>query len=332
MGSLPLDEVILRVRGLSKTYPGMDAITGVDLDVAAGEIVALVGPNGAGKTTLLSVAAGLRRPTAGAVWVAGLPVDGTSRRARRGIGLAQQDLAVYPTSTVRENLELFGGLAGLRGSTLRARVTELASTLALRRDLDRQARHLSGGERRRLHVGIAMLGRPPLLLLDEPTASLDVQQREAVWQLVRTAASERAAVVLATNQLAEAEAVGDRVVVLNDGRVIADDTVEKLVATYGGGGVLARFSGPVPPTMPAAFAGAGLGPGRSESLWIPTERPADTVSELVRALGEDADRLISVSVERPSLEAVYIRLTGTPFPERGPAPGPEETSERRVRA
>jgi ABC-2 type transport system ATP-binding protein len=321
-------ESVLRLRRVSKSYPDRNALSGVDLDVAAGEIVALVGPNGAGKTTLLSIVAGLRRLDQGEVWVAGLAVGGNPRSVQGRVGLAQQDLALYPTSTVRENLELFGRLAGLRRSTLRTRVTELASALSLLGDLDRQARHLSGGERRRLHVGVAMLSRPPLLLLDEPTASLDVQQREALWTLVRSVAAEGTAVVLATNQLAEAEGVGDRVVVLDDGRVIADDTPKALVALYGGGGIRARFRGNVPGAVVARFAGAELaGPGR-EWLWIPTEQPADVVAELVRALGQDAERLTSVAVERPSLEAVYLRLAGKPYP----TPEPERQDEGRVGA
>jgi ABC-2 type transport system ATP-binding protein len=326
MPSPPPGEAVLRVRFVSKSYSGRSAIFRVNLDVAAGEIVALVGPNGAGKTTLLSIVAGLRRPNEGEVWVAGVAMDGDPRVAHRGIGLAQQDLAVYPTSTVRENLELFGRLAGLRGSTLRARMTELASALALSRDLDRPARHLSGGDRRRLHVGIAMLGRPPLLLLDEPTASLDVQQREAVWQLVRMAAAERTAVVLATNQLAEAEAVGDRVVVIDGGRVIADDTLEALVARYGGGGIRARFTGHPPQSVVASLAGAEPSQAGDEWVWIPTERPAETVAEVVRALGQDAQRLTSIAVEPPSLEAVYLRLAGKPYP----TPEPERQDERLV--
>jgi ABC-2 type transport system ATP-binding protein len=328
MASPPRGEAVLRVRGISKAYPGRDAVSGVDLDVAAGEIVALVGPNGAGKTTLLSIVAGLRRADDGEIRVAGRAVGADPRVTRRGIGLAQQDLAIYPTSTVRENLELFGRLAGFRRTALRARVTELVSALALRRDLDRQARHLSGGERRRLHVGLAMLSRPLLLLLDEPTASLDVQQREALWQLVRTAASERTAVVLATNQLAEAEAVGDRVAVLDDGRVIVDDTLQALVARYGGGGIRARFSGNAPRAVLAGFAGAEPSQAGSGWLWIPTERPADAVAELVRALGQDADRLAAIAIERPSLETVYLRLAGKPYP----TPEPEQPDERRVGA
>ena len=210
----------------------VQALDGVSFDVAEGEIVALLGNNGAGKTTLMSVAAGLVPTDSGRVLVHGECVTDRGGRPTRELGLAPQEESLYPTLTARQNLDYFGRLAGLRGAALRTRTTELAEQLALSGQLDVRASSLSGGRRRRLHTGLALMHMPSVLLLDEVTVGVDVEARESVLELVRDRARRGAAVLYSTHQLHEVERLGARVVVIDAGRVLATGSAEALIAAH----------------------------------------------------------------------------------------------------
>ena len=223
----------LVVEDVHKRYDGRVALAGVDLEIAAGEVVALLGPNGAGKTTLVSIVAGLRRADAGRVAVAGHDVARTPQHARAQLGLAPQELGVYPTISVRDNLRFHGELAGLRRGELTRRVADVAQALALDALLGRAARTLSGGERRRLHTAMSVMGRPALLLLDEPTAGADVGMRAQLLALVRRLAGDGVAVCYSTHYLPEVEQLGATVAILDAGRIAARGSLDALLARYG---------------------------------------------------------------------------------------------------
>src|SRR5215218_8626812 len=176
---------LLEIRSLAKSYGDVCALEDVDLDLAEGEILGLLGPNGAGKTTLISIVAGLWAPDRGTVRVGGIDVRSDPTGARALMGIAPQDLGVYLPLTVRNNLRFFGRMVGLRGRDLTGRVEEVADALELTGLFDRKAQQLSGGEQRRLHTAMALLHRAPLLLLDEPTAGVDVATRNRLLDLVR---------------------------------------------------------------------------------------------------------------------------------------------------
>ena len=202
---------------MSKSYGDAAALHDVTLNVAPGEILALLGPNGAGKTTLLSIASGLRTADAGTVAVFGRNPQHKPEASRSLIGYAPQELAVYPPLSARENLVLFAELAGFRGADRDRRIAETADALGLGGSLARRVAALSGGMQRRLHVAIAFLHRPPLLLLDEPSAGLDVDGRSELLRVVIDAAAEGAAVVYSTNRLDEAEELNRSVAILDRG-------------------------------------------------------------------------------------------------------------------
>ena len=218
---------MLIAAGLIKRYGRRQALAGFDLTVAPGEITGLIGPNGAGKTTFVEIVTGLVRPDAGQVLVGGRNAL-RSRAVRRLIGVAPQELALYQTVTVRENLQLFGGLAGLRGRGLDAAISRVLDELGLGSVAGRQTGALSGGQRRRVQAATAMVGSPPLLLLDEPTAGADPETRSALLAAVRARAAAGTAVLYTTHYLPELAELDATLALAREGVVIARGTREEL--------------------------------------------------------------------------------------------------------
>jgi ABC-2 type transport system ATP-binding protein len=212
---------MLAAEGLVKRYGARRALDGFDLTVAPGEITGLIGHNGAGKTTFVEIVTGLTRPDAGRVSVGGVDVLRSPRAARALIGHAPQELALYVSATVRDNLRLFGALAGLSRRALRLGVDQVAEELALTDVLGQRVGLLSGGQRRRVQAAIALVGDAPLLLLDEPTPGADPQTRAALLAAVRARAASGAAVLYTTHYLPELADLGATVAVARSGRIIA---------------------------------------------------------------------------------------------------------------
>ncbi|WP_455410002.1 ATP-binding cassette domain-containing protein [Streptomyces hiroshimensis] len=295
----------LALRGVSKRYGATTALQDVALDIAEGEIVGLLGRNGAGKTTLMSLVTGLLRPDAGEIEVRGVSSVRDPRRARRELGLAPQELGVYPPLTVEQNLRFFAELNGLRGREVRLRIEEVAGPLGLTALLDRRVSRLSGGEQRRVHTAMALLHRPGLLLLDEPTAGVDVETRARLIAFVRELAAAGTAVCYSTHYLAEVEALDASVAILDHGRMIARGTLRELVRRHGDSAVELIFSGSPPPLrLPwPVTREAGV-------LRVRVEQPHLAAPEVLSALGESARQLVNLRVVRPSLESVFLSLTG----------------------
>jgi ABC-2 type transport system ATP-binding protein len=301
----------LEVRGVEKSYGTTPALAGVDLTVEPGTIVGLLGPNGAGKSTLVSIVAGLRRPDAGSVHVGGIDVARDPKGAQRLIGLAPQDTGVYLLLSVRDNLRFFGGLAGLRGTVLQERVDEVAASLGLTELLGRLASQVSGGERRRLHAGMALMHHPRLVLLDEPTVGADVRTRQEILELVRRLAREGSAVVYSTHYLTEIEELDARVELVDRGRIVARGALDELIREHGTSALVLTFEHDAPAT--ARLDGALV---EGASVRIQTPDPARTAAELLPRLGADAEHLLTIEVERPSLESVFLAVTGRRYDER----------------
>ena len=299
---------MLDVRGVRKSYGSTVALDGVDLLVEPGTIVGLLGRNGAGKTSLVSVVAGLLRPDAGRVLVGGVDIARDPRRARSLIGLAPQETGVYPTLSVRDNLRLFAALSDLRGRERDTRIDEVAAALMLGDLIDRRARDLSGGERRRLHTAIAVLHRPRLVLLDEPTTGADVHTRRELLRLVTALSREGSAVVYSTHYLQEIEELHAGVALMDRGRVIARGGLDELIKRYGSSALELSFTGPVPIT--ARVPGSRV---VDTTVTIATDDPAATAARVLSALGTDASSLSAVEIIRPTLESVFTTLTGTRF-------------------
>jgi ABC-2 type transport system ATP-binding protein len=298
---------VLEVRGLAKSYGSTVALAGVDLDIDPGEVVGLLGPNGAGKTTLVSIVAGLRRPDDGTVFVDGIDVRTNPVGARRRLGVAPQELGVSPTLTVRRNLEFFAELVGLRGDAERREVEEIAEALELSEFLDRKVRFLSGGEKRRVHTALAMVGRPPLLLLDEPTSGVDVRARATLLELVKRLAAAGAAICYSTHYLGEVEELGASVAILDRGRFIARGTVRDLIHRHGASSLELTFDSD---DLPLPSLDGWRIEANGASLRVYSDKPGADAPAVLSSLGSDAARLRSVELVSPSLEAVFLDLTG----------------------
>ena len=298
---------MLAIQGLSKAYGSRRALDSVDLEVAEGEISALLGRNGAGKTTLVSIVAGLCRADSGSVVIGGTDACADPRRAHANLGLAPQETGVYPTLSCRDNLRLFTGLAGMGRGEARAAIDELAELLGLTDLLDRRAKELSGGERRRLHTAIALVGRPSLVLLDEPTVGADVQTRSQLLQVVRDLAGRGCAVVYSTHYFPEVAELEASVVILERGRVLARGSINEVIARHAVGTVELLFEGP-PPDVARLFpinAVTTTGP----SVRIETSDTAAVTTAVLANLDTRAVSLSGLTVSQPSLESAFLQLT-----------------------
>ncbi len=221
----------VRVRGLVKRYRnGTEANRGIDLDVQRGEVVSILGPNGAGKTTFLRQITTELRPTSGSVEIFGLNAVAFPRQAKLTMGITPQEAGVFESLTVREHLEFFARFKGLTKVEARNSATEIIHRLDLEGEINKRVGELSGGQRRRILIGLALLGSPPLLVLDEPTTGLDPVSRRAVWGVIREAVVGGATVVLSTHYIEEAERLSDRIGIICAGKMIALGTLEKLLA------------------------------------------------------------------------------------------------------
>lgn len=221
---------VLDARHLRKAYGERTAVHDIILAVAPGQVLGLLGPNGAGKSTTLSMVAGLTPPDSGEVVVAGTPVHRRQRAAQRHIGLVTQDLALVDELSAWENLRLFGALYGLRGPALRQRAEAVLAQVGLADRIDDKPATFSGGMKRRLHLAAALLHDPALLLLDEPTAGVDPQSRNAIFETLLALKAAGKALVYTTHYMEEVERLADAVVIVDHGRVVAHGSVAELVA------------------------------------------------------------------------------------------------------
>ncbi len=285
-----MSEAALRIEGLRKSYDRVVALDGVDVVLGEGEVVGLLGPNGAGKTTMVSIICGLRRADAGSVSVRGVDALAHPEAARRHIGLAPQELGIYPIDKVRQNLRLFAELCGLRGAELRREIDSVATALRLTDLMDRKAGELSGGQKRRLHTAIALLNHPSLILLDEATVGADVETRAAVIEVVKGLARRGSAVLYSTHYLDEVEALDARVIIMDQGRVIAEGSVLELTSQNGGSYVELTFEDSV--------------------RRVQVTDPGREMAEILAGLGAEVSRLHRVEVINASLETVFLKLTG----------------------
>ena len=307
----------VEVTGLVREYKGgIRAVDGLDLAVAAGEIYGFLGPNGAGKTTSVRILTTLLRPTAGSARVAGHDVVAEADAVRRQIGVALQEAAIDPLMTGRELLRMQGALHGLRGGAARERAAALLDRVGLTEAGDRRVGGYSGGMRRRLDLALALVHRPHVLFLDEPTTGLDPTSRAALWREVRALHEDGTTVFLTTQYLEEAEQLADRVGIIARGKLVAEGTPESLKARVGEPTVHIEISDPESGRR-ACEALAGLGTverpteGAPTRIGVRTAAGKAAIAPIVRALDEAGVAVEFVEVESPKLDDVVMAVTGS---------------------
>jgi ABC-2 type transport system ATP-binding protein len=296
------------VRGLAKSYGSVRAVDGVSFQVESGQVFALLGPNGAGKTTTIEILEGFRGRDAGEVRVLGIdPGDRRSgQRLRCQLGVVLQELAVEPFLSVRQVLERSAGFYPAPRP-----VGEVIDLIGLTEKADAKVKTLSGGQQRRLDVGLGIVGKPALLILDEPTTGLDPGGRRTSWELVRTLAAEGTTVLLTTHYMEEAEALADQVAIIAGGKIVADGPPASLGGRDRGQATI-RFQLPAdvaPADLPVTVSGDG------RPAEVRTDREVEVLYELTKWALEREVRITGLTVSRRTLEDTYLQLTGTD-PER----------------
>lgn len=301
----------IEIAGLRKTYPtrgsspAKEALRGIDLAIPAGAFFGLLGPNGAGKSTLIGILAGLVTKTAGAASVWGADLDADPIGARRRIGVVPQELNLDPFFTPRETLELQAGLYGVPRA--RRRTMALLDAVGLADKADAYARSLSGGMRRRLMVAKAMVHDPPVLVLDEPTAGVDVELREQLWRMIRELNARGTTIVLTTHYLEEAEALCDRIAIIGNGRLVAHDTTRNLIARVDDKALtvtLGEDLAGVPPAL-AGFDATLEPPRRLTVRYRAGRTRVEAILDAIRGAGLS---ILDVSTREADLNAIFLRL------------------------
>jgi ABC-2 type transport system ATP-binding protein len=325
-------ELAIEAQGLRKSYGSVAALCGVDLRVESGSVYGLLGPNGAGKTTAIRILATLLPPDAGEARVAGADVLREPARVRERIGLAGQYAAVDENLTGFENLEMVGILYHLGRRTARERADELLTSFDLVEAAGRLVRTYSGGMRRRLDLAAALVARPPVLFLDEPTTGLDIRSRIGLWDTIEELVAQGTTVLLTTQNLDEADRLADRIAVVDRGVVIAEGTSDELKSQVGGDRLEIRLDdGARKEDALAALSAIADGKPFVENgtLRVPLAHRRGEIAEAVRRLDEAGIGIEDIAVGRPTLDDVFLKLTGHAAEEDGEGAEPEVAKEAR---
>jgi ABC-2 type transport system ATP-binding protein len=309
-----LEKAMLQVEALKKSYGNLVAVNGVSLRAGAGEIIGLLGPNGAGKTTTVSMIAGLLRPDSGSVRIEGRPLNGDSDPNKRRIGLVPQDLALFDELTAQANLQLFAALYDLDGAAAQRGIGEALELVGLADRAHERVKNYSGGMKRRLNLAAALLHDPQILLLDEPTVGVDPHSRNAIFENLEILKQRGKTLVYTTHYMEEAERLCDRVIIIDHGQVVADDTLQGLYRLL-----------PVTNVLAVELVDGQSGLRLDELQALPGVRSAKLESGTLRVgvqdLAADTPRVLQwlverghlyrhVASERADLETVFLTLTG----------------------
>jgi ABC-2 type transport system ATP-binding protein len=306
-------ERILGVTHLQKSFGSLKAVDDLSLEITAGQTYGLLGPNGAGKTTAISMVVGIMEPDAGHILIEGVPITPRTVEVKGRLGYVPQDVAVYPDLTARENLRLFARLYAMSKPEARRRSDEVLTTIGLEDRADESVKKYSGGMKRRLNIGIGLLHRPTLLILDEPTVGVDPQSRNAILESVEKLSEEGMAVLYTTHYMEEAQRLCDRVGIIDHGKLIAEGTTRELVEMVG---ERDHVTVSVTGQLARAARACKLIPAVQEVTV--REGTLDLIVDNARtALQVILDEVVtcgatvrSVSVTEPDLEAVFLHLTG----------------------
>ena len=303
--------IIISIEDIYKSYKNIKALEGVSFQVQRGTILGLLGPNGAGKTTLVNILTTLLKPDKGRALVAGIDVAKHPADVRTRIGLAGQFAAVDENLTGKENLELVGTLYHLPREQVRARTQQLLQEFSLTAAANRQVKTYSGGMRRRLDVASSLIGEPEILFLDEPTTGLDPQSRMELWQAIQRLVKKGTTVLLTTQYLEEADYLADHIVIIDQGKVVAQGTAKELKATIGGGVLqihatdkqqVSALTNVLQDFKPHPDTSFGM-------VTIPVKNGTKMLPEVIRKIDAAGIEISDIELRKPTLDEVFISLT-----------------------
>jgi len=318
------------VENLHKYFGELHAVQGVDFSIAEGEIFSLLGPNGAGKSTIISMLSCLLRPTQGDAWVMGRSITRDAQQVKEVIGVVPQDIALFPDMSARENLEFWGKMYGIRGAMLKTRVNEVLEMVGLTGHARGRIEHFSGGMKRRINLGVALLHRPAVLIMDEPTVGIDPQSRCSILDGIKELNRQGMTFLYTSHYMEEVAEISDHIAIMDHGKVVACGTHAELVQTVGELGRLDLvLRGPAEDVACGWKSIQGVHSVSVQSTELENV-PADALT--ITALVEDSNlvlpdmfsiaqqfnaRITSVDIQEPNLETVFINLTGRALREQG---------------
>ena len=292
----------IKLDRVAKRFGDVEALAGVSLEIAQGEFFGLLGPNGAGKTTLISIVSGLTRLTSGAAYVMGHHVTREYRQARRSLGVVPQELVFDPFFTVREALQIQSGYYGIRDND--SWIDEVMQHLDLTSKADTNMRALSGGMKRRVLVGQALVHKPPVIVLDEPTAGVDVELRQALWRFIRQLNADGHTIVLTTHYLEEAETLCGRIAMLKQGHIVALDSTQNLLRKHSGCYVELRID---PDRLPESLATRAR-ERREGGAYRLALHDYDELESLMATLRAHHIETREIEIMQPDLEEIFVQI------------------------
>ena len=307
--------VLLNVQGLTRKFKDFEAVSGLDFSINKGEAYGLLGPNGAGKTTAIQMITGLFRPTSGSIVINGIDMVRHPKKAQMLIGIVPQEIALYQEMSARENLYFWGRMYGLSGKELGSRVDEALDIVGLAdRSRDKVA-HFSGGMKRRVNIGAALLHKPELLIMDEPTVGIDPQSRTYILDTVKRLNEEGMTLIYTSHYMEEVEHLCTRIGIMDHGSIIASGSIAELRESIGGQSRLhlsftgdhaenLNFQSEIPELQASSMM------VNDGELTILHSRPHDVLPKLISFMAENGLTVKSVDIEEPNLESVFLHLTG----------------------
>jgi ABC-2 type transport system ATP-binding protein len=303
----------IRIEDLRKDFGDVRAVRGITFDVQAGTILSLLGPNGAGKSTTISMLSCLLEPTQGDAWVMGHSIRNEPMAVKRAIGVVPQEIALYEDLSARENLNFWGKMYGLRGSDLAQRVDEVLDIIGLADRQKGRVQNYSGGMKRRLNIGIALLHRPDVLILDEPTVGIDPQSRRSILDSVKDFNRQGMTVLYTTHYMEEAQELSDHIAIMDQGEIIARGTHDELVKIVGGlDRVDLTLNAPAERVMETWRDIEGVHKITTDNgtVAILMDDSNRVLPGLFESARRNHARITSVEIQEPNLEAVFLHLTG----------------------
>jgi len=305
--------MLIEAKGIKKYYKKVRAVDGIDLEIRQGEILGILGPNGAGKSTAISVISSLIRPDGGDVFFKGESILKNPAAIRRVMGIVPQEVALYPDLSAAENLKFFGKLYGLRGEKLKTRMQEVLDLLELNGRAKDAVKNYSGGMKRRVNIGAALLHHPEVLIMDEPTVGIDPQSRSHILDTVKALNQKGMTIIYTSHYMEEVEHLCDRIYVMDHGKVIASGTKEDLKNLMGGDDIVSLQTDKASEGFLKDLRGSlkvKNADQKGNSITLMVQKDCDILSDIFEAASRNGVKLKSLDIKTPTLEDVFLYLTG----------------------